>query len=487
MSGFPPSALYLEGVQRPQALAEAVRRAQLAGKPVVVIKTGRSEMGAAQAQSHTAALCGSDAVTDAYFERIGAPRVTNLASFIEALKLLHIHGPLKNGSYVTLSCSGGEATLIADAAEGHSAKLHSFTSGEIAKIGATTHPLVQICNPFDYHTFDWLKPQRLKATFEEVMKSGQELSILLIDIPHDDRCPTNEWLDVIEAWKSAATEIGAKTAVLSTLPEGMPEQIADDLMAFGTVPLIGIEDALAAIDAAKWLGHFEPCLPLVALDKTPAAGEARWFDENQAKGLLGASGVDIPKGRLVSKGIEAVTYAETLGGPVVLKAVDRSLLHKSEKNAVRLNLSDPALIEQAMSELQKIAPQIRIEEMVTGGIAELIIGIRRDPAIGLYMVLGSGGIFVELIADQQVVLLPFDRSHVLNALKRVRIWPLLQGFRGQPKAAIERLIDTIMAIQDFALEHADRLSELEINPLIVTSEQAVAADALLCMIEREPI
>src|SRR5690606_12301719 len=147
----------------------------------VALKSGRSEAGAALALSHTASLSGGAAVASAFFARIGVAEVASLTGLLEALKLLHAGGPLRGRRVVALQCSGGEAALMADAVEGRALTLPPFTAADRARIARTTHPLVTISNPIDYHTFDWGCRARLAATFTAVMQGGQDATILLLD------------------------------------------------------------------------------------------------------------------------------------------------------------------------------------------------------------------------------------------------------------------------------------------------------------------
>ena len=471
--------LHLEGISRPGELARIAAAAHERGVPLVALKSGRGDAGAASAASHTAAITGSDAVLDAWFRRVGMARMGSLTAFLEALKLLHVHGSLPAPTIVTLSCSGGEATLVADAAEGRAIALRSFTDAERQRIAPTVHPLVTIANPFDYHTFDWLRPDRLERTFEAVMRAGQALTILILDFPRDDRCPVDEWQRVLDAWKAAQGRTGAAVAVLSILGEGLPEPLATSLLGEGVVPLMGIEDGLDAVEAAAFLGVWKPTNPPIAA--AVPRGETTPIDEAGAKRMLASYGVEVPDGRIVQTTGEAIEAAAGLGGPVVLKALDPALAHKSEQGAVRLGLDHPAAVEAAARDLLALAPRLLVERMVEGATAELVIGIHNDAAVGPYLAIGSGGVLVEISRDAVVLPLPASRDEIGHALQRLRLWPLLQGYRGGPATDVGRIVQTIEAVQSFALDHLERLIEVEINPLIITTDRAVAVDALLRM------
>ncbi|MEL7543422.1 MAG: CoA-binding protein, partial [Pseudomonadota bacterium] len=241
--------IYLEGLRDAAAFADAVDVARRHDVPVAVLKAGRSAKGAELAVTHTGSLAGSDAVMDAYFERIGAISVPSITTLLEALKILHTHGRLPGKTVTTMSCSGGEALLTADIAERTDLDFRPFTADEAAQIKPTTNPLVTLDNPFDYHTFDWGNWERAGATYAQVLDCQFDMAALLLDFPRDDRCATDDWDGAIDAWVSASRATGARSAVLATLPELLPEPVAERLLADGIVPLYGLDDALTAIDA----------------------------------------------------------------------------------------------------------------------------------------------------------------------------------------------------------------------------------------------
>ena len=257
--------LYLEDIGDPHRFHVAVHEARSRGLPVVVLKAGRSAQGQRQTLSHTAAIAGRDEILSAWFEDIGVARVESLTILLEALKIGHVHGALPSRRVVAAACSGGETALIADAAPKAGIELPPFPEATVADIAETTHPLVTIGNPFDYHTFDWLAPERLQATFAAMQSAPADLMVLMIDQPRSDRCDPTNWQVVIGAWQAATAVAGTRAAVLATLPDSVPEDVAAAAMAVGVVPLCGIDDALAAIAAmAAPLGR-DPDHPLPPL------------------------------------------------------------------------------------------------------------------------------------------------------------------------------------------------------------------------------
>ncbi|MBL8583008.1 MAG: acetate--CoA ligase family protein, partial [Rhizobiaceae bacterium] len=202
-------------------------------------------------------------------------------------------------------------------------------------------------------------------------------------------------------------------------------------------------------------------------------------DEASAKALLAAAGLPVPEGLRAASVQEAVAAAEKLGFPVALKAL--GIAHKSEAGAVRLNLRDIAAVREAAKALVPLGSGLYVERMVAGGVAELIVGVTRDPLFGAVMTLGSGGVLVELLKDSATLILPASRGEVEASLRGLKLFPLLDGFRGRPRADLAAAIDAVTGIGAFALAHAEAIAEMDINPLIVCAEGKGAwiADALI--------
>jgi acetyl-CoA synthetase len=188
----------------------------------------------------------------------------------------------------------------------------------------------------------------------------------------------------------------------------------------------------------------------------------------------------VPPGEVVNAD-EAAAAAARIGYPVVVKAVSDTLAHKTEAGGVQLNLRTAAQVATAVASMAALSDRFLVESMATGAVAELIVGVGRDPQFGLYLTLGAGGILVELLKDSRILLLPSSRDAVLAALRALRIWPLLEGFRGRPAADIEALVDAVLAVAGYALAHAQQLQELDVNPLLALPVGcgALAVDALI--------
>lgn len=483
--------LLLEGIGDLAAFDAAARLALAAGKPIVALKFGRSEAGAQLALSHTASLAGGERAMDALFDRWGIARVRSLPAFVETLKLLHAFGPLPGADIATLSCSGGEAAILADSAAGRSGpgavRFRSFTPDQAATVKATVDPLVTVSNPFDYHTFMWGDPDRQARTFAAVMTAGFAVTALVLDFPRPDQWEAPDWRKSADALLTATQETGARAALVSGLPGGLPESVAEAMMGEGVPCIAGFDDFFTAIESAAAIGSAQRTAPPAPL--LPVSGlhsDARHLDEAASKRLLHEYGLSVPDGQECLTADEAAAAADRLGYPVAVKLLSASVTHKSDIGGVALNLADAAAVRAAATrilDLPESNGRVLVESMVGDAVGELIIGVDRDPVAGPVLVVGAGGVLVELLDDSAVLTLPTSETAVRTALLSLRCIRLLQGWRGRPPGDINAAIAAVLAVAGFAVDRVDSLAELDINPLMVRPSGlgVVAADALVAL------
>lgn len=470
--------LHIEGFDSAAGFEQLAARARELKKPIVAMKVGKSEQARAATVSHTASLAGSDAASSAFLKRIGIPRVETIPSFLEALKLLHGIGPLDDNTLSSMSCSGGEASVMADSAEGRGVRFPALSQAHKARVQAALGPLVAVANPLDYNTYIWNNQPAMTAAFSAMVSGGFGLNLLVLDFPRTDRCSDADWWPTVNAFEAALKANGGRGAIVASMGENLSEAHAEELFRRGIVPLLGIAEAMDAIEAAVMVGRvWRAPVP------SPLAGEDT-PDEATAKSLFAAAGLPVPQGRRATNADEAVAAAETLGYPVALKAL--GVAHKSEAGAVKLNLRDAEQVRVAAQAMAGLGSGLYVEPMVTGGIAELIVGITRDPLFGPVMTVGTGGVLVELLKDSATLLLPLSREDIDAALRSLKMFPLLDGYRGRMKADVAAAVDAIAKIADFALANADRLEELDVNPLIVCEQGAWVADALMVFAPTSP-
>ncbi|MBT6070185.1 MAG: acetate--CoA ligase family protein, partial [Proteobacteria bacterium] len=391
--------LYIEGFRDVTVLERVMRVARERKIPVVALKSGASDQGAKIAQSHTAAMTGSDDVADALFKRLGIGRAHDLDTLVETLKILHVHGPLKGGRLCSMSCSGGEASLMADTAIGRKINFPELTDHQHQSIAATVHPLVSVSNPLDYHTFAWNKEEDLFNTYSAMLECHFDLAMLVLDFPRADRCSLETWAPAVNAICRAAQKTRMPTAVLASLPESLPEATASDLMSANIAPLCGIRQALDAAEIAAAIGEFWKNAPKSDLLSGPVInsneGTKRRIDEWEAKQYLAKAEITVPQGKRCSDLEELLAFAETIEFPMALKACSAELIHKSDVAAVYVGISDSDELENRALELFSRFELLLVEEMVASAVCELIVGINQDPVIGPWMLVGSGGIYAE--------------------------------------------------------------------------------------------
>ena len=474
--------LHVEGFDSVAGFEALAREARARSVPVVVMKAGRSERGRAATLSHTASVAGSDAGAEAFLRRLGFARVHGVPEFLEALKLLHVHGALGGPRLGAMCCSGGEAGLLADSAEGTGVAFPDPAPEHAAAVGATVHPLVTVANPLDYHTFSWGDEAALTGTFGAFARAGFDATILVLDFPRPDRCEDADWWTAAHAFARAMEATGAKGIVAATLGENLSEETATKLMERGIAPLGGVREAFAAIECAAAVGEAwraPPGVPVIAGECLP--GSPVLLDEAESKARLAAFGVAVPSGAVAHGGDEAVAVAASLGGSVAVKAL--GIAHKTEHGAVRLGLREPGEIREAARELLALggASGVLVERFASDVVAELIVGLHRDPQLGLLLTVGSGGTLVELAADSATLLLPVSGAEIRAALSGLRCAPLLEGYRGRAPADVDAAVAAILGVARFAVEHRDRLEELDVNPLGVRARGrgVVALDALI--------
>jgi len=477
--------IYIEGFDSVSAFEELAQKSRALNKPVLVYKVGKSEQAQAAAMSHTASLVGSHAVSSAFLQRNGFGQVDSIPVFLETLKLLHLHGPLEGYRVSSMSCSGGEASIIADSAKKRKVYFPDLDAEHVASLQAALGPLVAFANPLDYHTYSWGNREVMEATYSSMVSIGFDMNYLILDFPHPTRCDDWEWHIAVDAFEAALKEHNAKGAFVVGMAENIPEDYTNNYSERGIVSFYGIDEALQATEIAADIGiAWQHALPDPVM-QLAATGDGRTIlDEARAKQSLRAFGVPVPAGARVDSVAGAVELATTLGYPVVLKAL--GIAHKTEHDAVRLNLATAEEIEQAATELFKLGDQLYLEAMQPA-LAELIVGVTRDQQFGLVLTIGSGGILVELLKDAQTLLIPAQGDEIEAAVRSLRSAPLLNGYRGKPAADIEATVAAILAIQEYAISQSDSLIELDVNPLLIGAhgEGVFAADALIVLEEQE--
>ncbi|MFI7630069.1 acetate--CoA ligase family protein [Microbispora rosea] len=495
-------ALFLESVRDPAAFSRAARRALLAGKPIVALKIGRSRLASRTAQAHTGALVGDDNVIDAAFRQLGVVRVRSLEDLIITAGLLAEVGPLPGARIGVVTPSGGASEIIADRAEDEGLELPAFAPETVARLREIVPAFGTVQNPLDVTGYVLIDRTLLGRALEAVTADpGVDAVMLLSDLP---RVAPADPAPVYATFSASARRMAE-----APMPVVVVSNVLTDVTEFGRdvqrqagFPYVagGIEHGMHAIGAAvRWGRAYraaveaaDAAVPAEAAGSAPLVepGTGVWA-EHRAAALLSSAGIPVVPGELVHDEESAVAAAVGFGYPVVLKAAAEGLGHKSDIGGVRLGLSGARDVERAYREVVAAAAAVpgagRVGALVQpqrGGGVELLVGVVRDPAWGLTLAVGLGGIWVEALRDTALRVLPVDAAEVRRALDELRGAALLRGARGTEPADLDAVAAVVARVAAFAGSLGDDLESLEINPLLVRGSHVEALDALITWRDR---
>ena len=463
--------LHIEGIGDLKAFEELTTKARKLGKPIVALKVGKSAEARRAAQSHTASLAGDAQSAKSLFKRLGIAEVDRLEVLIDTLKIFHSYGPLSSKNVRSLSCSGGEASLVSDLAQAYGIQFPKLEKENISELRSVLGEMVALSNPLDYHTYIWGDIDAMASTFIAMMRQHNGITIIIVDFPRDDNCDPSAWNCVITAAKMAKKSENKPLALVSTLSENIPEHVSFELLESNIITLHGLDTALAAISVSSTSQTVVNPKPIFLSNPT---GKSILVDEYDAKKSLEKYGLKLPETEkcLLS---DAHLVSDQIGYPVVIKALGSA--HKSELGEVFLNLENQKSVKEALRKISK--KHVIVEKMIGDAVVELLVGIVHDPAHGMLLTVGAGGVLTEILSDTSSILLPSSKSEVLDCFNQLKISKIAKGYRGALGVDINQIIDAIMKIQDFVLDNRDKLFEIEINPLIVTTSEVIVADALI--------
>lgn len=501
--------LYVEGVKDTGSFVEAAAKARHAGKPIALVKTGRTEAAARTVHTHTGSLAGEDTVFDSFCRQAGIARCDSLSTLCETLKVFHTGGPLRGRRVLVMGASGGDMAMTADAARDLGLTFPPFPPAVAIRLRTLLTEKVTVANPFDFHTHIWFDGPAMRSLFSIAHQAGFDATGFMIDCPPADQADPAVYVAAIEQYIAAFPGPPARGAVISSLPESMAPLTREQCFAAGVVPLQGQREALEALNLAgevgeTWAGgaRVELRLPGTIVGSelhratvgaavrestrdTGAAG-ARTLTEHAAKAALAAFDINTPRSLAVPSG-EAAAAARTIGFPVVIKATGTLLAtgahleHKSDLGAVAINIRSVTEAEAAAERLSKLSDTLLVEEMITDGVAEVLVGMTVDRQFGQVLVIGAGGVLTELLRDTVTLLPPFTSESIRATLGRLKVMTLLRGFRGKPAGDVDALLSAILACTRYAEANLNTLLELDINPVIVRpiGLGAVVVDALI--------
>ena len=464
--------LFIEGIRRPEAFMCAAARALQAGKPVLAIKTGATQKSRAAAQSHTGAIGGDYAAYLAMCERYGIINCRSLEDLLEVTLAFQCGRMPKGPRIGFVTNSGGTVDLLYDYAEFEGAAVPAFDAATNAALMPHMQEGISPKNPLDTGI-----PSTLKVAVDqcEIVARDPNVDIVAWCSPLPGRGPN--WTDSHELPRLLTLTDKPVIAFGRMIHQMTPEGLAIQEQA-GFPFLQGLESTLRAINALWFHAQRSGRAPAVpghapASDLTPATLDA----------TLARYGIALPQSRAVKSAEEAADAAAAVGFPVALKIRSPDIVHKTEAGGVVLDLGSRQDVLAAAGALvvaaKKSQPNARIDgflvqEMVSG--IETIVGARSDPLYGPLLLAGSGGIMVELVRDAALRLLPVSAADVDAMIDSLKASRLIAGYRGRPAADRKALEAAMLALSRFYLDHRTRIGEIEINPLIVRNEGAVAVD-----------
>ncbi|GHG57169.1 acetate--CoA ligase family protein [Amycolatopsis acidiphila] len=485
-------ALFLESVRRPGEFAAAARRAAAAGKPVVALKIGASQLASRTAQAHTGALVGDDSVIDAAFRQLGVIRVRSLEDLIITSGLLAGTPPLPGRRVGVVTPSGGASEIIADRAEQEGLVLPEYAPETVARLKEILPEFATVQNPLDvtgYVVVDRTLLSRALAIVAE--DPGIDEVMLLSDLPRGVPADPELALSVYHTSSRLIQESPRPVVVVSN--------VLVDVSDFGRkvqeetgYPYVagGIEHGVGALGAAvRWAEQAREVssrapAPVTAVPELPAGPTGTWV-EHEAAAFLARNGIPVVPAELADDEDTAVEAADRFGYPVVLKAVADGLGHKSDIGGVRLGLASEQDVRQAHREITASLRAMDakgigtlVQPQRSGGV-ELLVGVVRDAAWGPVLAVGLGGIWVEVLRDAAQRLLPVSTADVRSALGELRGAVVLRGSRGHEPADLDSVAEVVARVGELALALGDQLESLEINPLLVRGSRVEALDALI--------
>lgn len=489
-------ALYLEGVKNPHKFEACLQKAMEKKKPVVILKAGRSPKGQATAASHTGSMAGSDKTYDAVFEKFGVIRADDMqdlrstASLLATLRVLP-----KKPAFSAMCLSGGETAVSADTGFLHGIEYPDFSEATLKKLNDMLPDFATPRNPLDMTAALCYDADAFASGITTVM-SDPSIEMGLVGLTISDKVTVSNDI-MFEGIRRAFEQIPDKPlAVMSFMEAARNKELVERFQNAGIPVLPTTKYGFRALQHLQdFILH--DTIKREARLAIPEAHSAntRALSEYESKKLLADNGVPVDLGYIAKTKAEVKEYAEKIGYPLVMKVESNDILHKSDVGGVMLNIKSLEQAEEAYDKILANAAQhapnakingILMQKMLKAG-TEMIIGLNSDPQFGPMLLVGMGGVFVEVFKDAALYPVPLNHDEALHMLQALKSFKLLNGYRGNPPADIEALTDMMVKISDFAYRKKDTLKELDMNPLFVypKGEGVAIADALAVMYEEE--
>lgn len=476
----------LEACKDGERLRAALRKAAAVGKPLIIMKIGQTEIGAAAAATHTGSLAGNDAVYDAVFAECGAYRAQSVEDMLDLAHYCAVTGALPpNESIGIMTGSGGIGILMADNASQLGLTLPALSEGAAGTLREIL-PFAVPANPYDTTAQVTSVPQGVTRVIEAMVDPESAYGTVMAYLAHVGLSPQ----------RFAGTEAGLialrkahpqrQFVVVMLSDPAVSQRLEDAGIAVFADPTRAVRAVAGAARMASLRSRMQ--LPLAGAVAAPAPLPSdRPLTEHEAKALLSAAGIPVLPERLCRNAAEAADAARGMGFPVVVKIVSPDIAHKTEIGGVVVNLPDAEAVRAAvgtvLARAAAAAPAARIDgvlvaPMVRGGV-ETILGIHMDPVFGPVVMFGLGGTAVELYKDVAFASAPLSPERARALVQSVRGSALLQGWRGGPQHDVPALVQALCRLSDFAMAHAPQLAGIDINPFVVQATGGVCLDALI--------
>ncbi len=490
--------LYVEQFRDPEKFFRAAELCAERRKPIVVLKAGRTESGRQLAQAHTGALAGSDAIVDARLNKSGIARVETLNEMLETMAILHSRKMPRGRGVAALTNSGGANAILADLADDLGVQLPAFSEAAHQKIRAVLYDYITVSNPLDITGPGGVTDQHVHKAALDAMGSDPAMHIILYQLGANARMdaqgPAGKVLRA--AMEQYPEKIWVKVmgyaGTFRDKPLNMPDLIEPMADLEGVPFLQSFENSLRAARALIGYAEFQRKRESSVNSQQSTVNKARQakaqaiiakangraLTETEGKALLALYGIPVPQEKIAASAAAAAKIAQEIGFPVALKIVSPQITHKTEAGGVALNIANAADARAAYERILKSAKKfnakaelqgVSVQEMVQGG-REMIVGMTSDAQFGPAIILGLGGIFVEVLNDVVMRVPPLDENDARAMIESLQGAAILKGARGYKPADIAALMDALMKFSQLCLDLRGAVKEIDINPLVVLDE-----------------
>lgn len=486
---------YLEGEKSPKKLRKLAKQALIKNKPIIIMKSGRSIAGGRAAASHTGSLAGSDKVYDGFFKQTGIIRADDYEDIISFSKLF-LSNKLPTGrNTVIITSSGGRGINEADRCESYGLKINTLNKKTRMEIEQNIPSFASASNPVDLTAAAAIThPELFLAPLQALTNDPDTDIIIFSEFPMEWDANHPLLKAFIKICKSSD-----KFILVTTFPlEGMSTPKAAPELEKNGIPFIqgNLNPIRALAKLVDYSEAYKKTQQVVNYQLQEHEGKKDLTDmlqlgiklsESQSSNILESYGIPTTKSRVGVSENEAINHAKNIGYPVVLKIDSPDIPHKSEANAIRLNLANDLEVRTAYKEISQNAGKFKadakingvsVQEMLPKGV-EVIVGVTNDSVFGPVIMFGLGGIFVEVFEDISFRIAPITKRDALEMIEEIKGYKILKGARGKPPVDIDAIADVLLKVSKLVSDYRDEIKELDINPLIVYEKGIVAADAML--------